>query len=64
MYVKMVTRSMYKNNVSQIERKEKDTYKPYYIPQCALSPYQKFPMLTLPLSMTTLITKTTPPFLS
>ena len=38
MYVKMVTRTMYKINVSQIERKEKDTSNPHYIPQCALSP--------------------------
>ena len=49
-------------NVSQIERKEKNTSNPHYISQCALSPSQKSPMLTLPLSMTTLITKTTSPF--
>ena len=58
----MVIRPMYKNNVSQIEREEKNTSSPHYIPQCALSPWQKSPILTLPLPMTTLITKTTPPF--
>ena len=59
----MVTRPMYKNNVSQIERKEKkNTSSPHYIPQCALSPWQKFPIVALPLTMNTLITKTTPPF--
>ena len=50
-------------DVSQIERKgKKNTSKPHYIPQCARSPYQKSPILTLPLTMTTLITKTTSPF--
>ena len=38
MHVNMVIRPMYKINVSQIERKEKDTSNPHYIPQCALSP--------------------------
>ena len=55
---------MYKNNVSQIERKEKDTSNPHYIPQYKHSPYQKSPILTLSLTMTTLITKTTLLFLS
>ena len=49
-------------DVSEIERKEKNTSKPQYVPQCALSPFQKSPILTLPLTMTTLITKTTLPF--
>ena len=60
----MVTRPKYKNNVSQIERKEKDTSNPHYIPQYKYSPYQKSPILTLSLTMTTFITKTTLLFLS
>ena len=43
-------------------REKKDTNNPHYIPQKEHSPYEKTPMLTLLLSMTTLITKTTPPF--
>ena len=48
----MVTRPMYKNNVSQIERKEKKYIKSSLHPSTC----------TLPLIMTTLITKTTFPF--
>ena len=43
-------------------RKEKDTNNPHYILQKEHSPCQKSPMLTIPPTMTTLITKTTPPF--
>ena len=34
----MITRPIYKINVSKKERKEKDTLSPHYIPQCTHSP--------------------------
>ena len=53
----MVTRPMYKNKCIQSkEKKKKDTCNPHYIPQnINIPPYQNDPILTLPLSMTTLI---------
>ena len=49
------------NNVSKIERKEKDTSNPHYISQKkkkkSTLPLTKCPLLTLPLRMTTLISK-------
>ena len=44
-------------------KRRKDTCNPHYIPPQKIStlPLTKCPILTLPLRMTTLISKTTPP---
>ena len=49
-------------NVSEIERKEKNTSNPHYIPQCTL-PLTKISYTNPPpMCMPTLISKTTSPF--
>ena len=49
-------------NVFEIERKEKNTSNPHYVPQYTL-PLTKISYTNPPsTSMTTLISKTTPPF--
>ena len=51
-----------RTNVSKIEKRKKDTCNPHYISQISTLPLTKCPILTLPLRMTNLISKTTPHF--
>ena len=51
-----------RTNVSKIKKRKKDTCNPHYIPQISTLPLTKCPLLTPPLKMTTLISKTTLPF--
>ena len=63
MYVKPITRPNRRYNVSEIERKEKDTSNPHYIPQKYTLPLTKISYTNPPpMCMTTLISKTTPLF--
>ena len=63
MYVKKNGHKTHVQDIMYLKwRRKKDTNNPHYIPQKEHFPYQKSAILTLPLTMTTLITKTTPIF--
>ena len=62
MYVKMVTGPIYKNNVSKREIKDKRYIKSSLHPSISTLPLTKISYTNFPLTMTNLITKTTPPF--
>ena len=64
MYVKNGHKTHVQEQMYLKKRKEKDTSNPHYIPQILTLPLTKCPILTLPLRMTTLISKLLPLFVT